>query len=642
MSKKRRRLRGQALQPASPVSASSAEPPRVLQAAGRIAFTGWRKWAWRAALLVLVPAVILGFAEALLRLCGYGYPTTYFVATEGGTNLTTNPKFGWQFMPRKTATQPYPLLMAAQKPPGTFRIFILGESAAQGTPAPAFGFARILEVMLEKQFPEMRFEVVNTAMRGINSHVIRLIARECIRHEPDLFIVYMGNNEAVGLYMPEPDRINLTPHLGLLRTIQWIKATKLAQLMDSLACTLRKDAKTKKEKSDMAQFREKRLAADDPRKHAVYDNFQANLTDLCQTTCRSGAKVVVATVAVNLQDCPPLGAMHPSGLAPQDLSRWDAAYAHGTNAEARGLPEQAIPHYLEAARWDDHFADLHFRLGRCYRATGQLDKAREHYERGRDWDTLQFRTDSRLNRIVREVARSQKDPGLFLVDAEKAFAEHAASEGRLPGSRWFHEHVHLTFDGDYLLAQTILPTVVDALGLRLTSKGLGPGPRPVPTRQECAEALAFTAWDEVDVAAAMTQFTAKPPFLDQLDHAERQARAEAAIASRVKSTTSEDLQRCAVTYRAALARRPNDWQIHFNFGNLLRNLGDHASAATEYQAAVRLMPYFLPMRISLVEALWKTGRRDEARRQLADTLHIDPNYAPALDALAQITPKRPR
>ena len=65
----------------------------------------------------------------------------------------------------------------------------MGESAAAGTPDPAFGFARILEVMLRRQFPDRRIEVINAAMRGINSHIILPIARECVRLQPDLFIV---------------------------------------------------------------------------------------------------------------------------------------------------------------------------------------------------------------------------------------------------------------------------------------------------------------------------------------------------------------------------------------------------------------------------------------------------------------------
>ena len=48
---------------------------------------------------------------------------------------------------------PIPFALAKRKPVSTFRIFVLGESAAAGFPDPAFSFARILEVMLRARYP---------------------------------------------------------------------------------------------------------------------------------------------------------------------------------------------------------------------------------------------------------------------------------------------------------------------------------------------------------------------------------------------------------------------------------------------------------------------------------------------------------
>jgi hypothetical protein len=101
-------------------------------------------------------------------------------------------------------------MFPAVKKAGTVRIFVLGESAAAGTPDPSFGFARILDVMLRQRHPGTDFEVINAAMRGINSHIVRRIAQECLQYEPDLLLLYMGNNEFVGLYVPGPKAFNFT------------------------------------------------------------------------------------------------------------------------------------------------------------------------------------------------------------------------------------------------------------------------------------------------------------------------------------------------------------------------------------------------------------------------------------------------
>lgn len=74
--------------------------------------------------------------------------------------LIENDKFGWQFFPPEVARSPTPTILPAVKAPGTFRVFVFGESAALGDPRPAYGFGRFLEVLLNERFPGRRFEVV--------------------------------------------------------------------------------------------------------------------------------------------------------------------------------------------------------------------------------------------------------------------------------------------------------------------------------------------------------------------------------------------------------------------------------------------------------------------------------------------------
>ena len=150
--------------------------------------------------LVAVPAVLLLALELGLRLCGYGYETTFFKPLRIGTEdyLVENDKFGWRFFPPEISRSPTPIRMPAHKSPGTYRIFLLGESAASGDPEPAYGMGRYLQVLLQERYPATRFEVVPAAMTAINSHAVLPIARECASHEGDLWVVYMGNNEMAG------------------------------------------------------------------------------------------------------------------------------------------------------------------------------------------------------------------------------------------------------------------------------------------------------------------------------------------------------------------------------------------------------------------------------------------------------------
>jgi hypothetical protein len=118
----------------------------------------------------------------------------------------------------------------AGKSPGTCRIFAFGESALFGYRSAV----RILEVMLTERFPGMRFEVYNAACPGMSSHVLRAAAREAALHQPDIFLIYMGNNEAVGPYGPNSllgrtgiswsaDTVQRAIRMNDLRLVQFLK-----------------------------------------------------------------------------------------------------------------------------------------------------------------------------------------------------------------------------------------------------------------------------------------------------------------------------------------------------------------------------------------------------------------------------------
>ncbi len=191
-------------------------------------FRGWRGWLLRLSLLVLSPVLFFGLVETGLRLGGYGYPTGFFLGPDADGKWTTNERFGWRFFPQSLSRDPDPCTLSA-KPAGTVRIFVLGESAAMGVPDPAFNVGRILAAMLREQYPGVQFEVVDGAMTAINSHVVRQIAGDCAARQPDLFVVYMGNNEVVGPYGPGTIFQKWSPSLGMIRASLWVKSTRVGE-----------------------------------------------------------------------------------------------------------------------------------------------------------------------------------------------------------------------------------------------------------------------------------------------------------------------------------------------------------------------------------------------------------------------------
>jgi hypothetical protein len=92
----------------------------------------------------------------------------------------------------------------------------------------------MLNIILGLRHPDKKFEVVNAAMTGINSHVILPLARGCEEAHGDIWVIYMGNNEVVGPFGAGTVFGNQTTPLPWIRAGLALKATRLGQLLDAL------------------------------------------------------------------------------------------------------------------------------------------------------------------------------------------------------------------------------------------------------------------------------------------------------------------------------------------------------------------------------------------------------------------------
>ena len=547
---------------------------------------GWRSWLLRFLLLIVSPVLTLGLVEAGLRWSGYGYPTTLFLGPEASGAYRSNDQFGWRFFPRPLARRPLPSMLLP-KPPETIRVFVLGESAALGIPDPAFGFGRILDVMLREQYPRAQFEVVNVAMTAINSHVVREIADECTAHEADILVVYMGNNEVTGPFGPGTVFQQWARRPPLVQLSIQAKATRVGQLLDGLLAEKLRGDDSPAAWMGMEMCTHNAVPADSQQLALVYDNFRRNLGDICDIARRAGVSVILSTVAVNRDDFPPLASLHRTDLSPQELARWESLFREGVAHESGGDVPQAGGPYEAAAKIDDRFAELAFRLGRCYAAQGRRPEADECFARACDLDVLRFRADRQINSVIRQVAAERRTAGVFFADGEAAVTAAARGSGEIPGATLFCDHVHLTFDGNYALARALSAAVEGALPPHLRQDRRG----EMPSRAQCARLLALTPWDEFQMAAWAAKSTSRAPFTGQFDHAVRHA----ALSRHVDqlgelASKPESLADAARVYAAALARRPDDWQLHAHAAAIDQARGQLPQAIVHWRESVRLLP----------------------------------------------------
>jgi tetratricopeptide (TPR) repeat protein len=537
--------------------------------------------------VVLFPFAVLLLLELLLRAAGYGVPMDLVLRREvrGETRLLSNPRFTWLFFDPAVARVAPPFSLPVRKPPGALRVFVLGSSAAQGDPEPGFGIARVLEVLLRDRYPGVEMEVVNAAATAVNSHYVHASAREALRLEPDVLVVYAGNNEVVGPYGAGTVLTAAAPPLPLVRASLAVRKTRLGQLVGNAA---RAGGKLVGRGTapgawhGMEMFLEKQVRPGDPALERAYRSYEANLADTCRMARSAGVPVVLSTVAVNLRSCGPFA-----------------------SAEA---------------------ADR-YRRGREALRLGRDEEGRLLLAEARDLDTLRFRADTRTNEVVRAVARRE---GVRLVDAEEALARPAPHG--VPGDESFLDHVHPTLHGNYLLGLALLEGVREALPEAVRRQGSS---RPPPAEDEVARRLVYTELDRYRIAETMRERLRDAPFTNQPDHVEHVRRFDEELASLRARGEAGGVDAEVKEFEQALAD-PVHWSVRERYAAVQRRLGNAAAAAAQLEILTQEYPQYPAFHLQLSRVRRDAGRFAEARLALQEVLDYQPDAAVALVELARL------
>ena len=544
--------------------------------------------------------------------------------------MIENDKFGWRFFPRAIARSPSPLLVKAAKPPGACRIFLFGESAALGDPKPAYGVGRYLEALLRERFPGKEFEVVCVAMVAVNSQAILPIARDCARHQGDIWIVYMGNNEMEG---PFGANFRLGPPWArrpLIRSVLAIRSTKIGQVMENALLALRGHSAAASSWEGMKMFLKERFPPDDPRRQMVYGDFRKNLEAIVRVGLRSGARPIVCTVAANLKDSPPFASVHSQAVSEGDRARWESVFQQGGQLQSAGQFAQAQERFAEAARIDSQFAEVPFREGQCHVELTNYAAARGAFEKARDADALPFRTDGVLNRIIREVAAGFSSQGAQFLDVEAELARQ--SPGAIPGEELFHDHVHLNFEGNYLFARLLAGRVEKLLPAATTTGALPDW----ASAEVCDRRLGLTDWNRGPVYETMFQRLSDAPFTNQLDHAFRMRR----LLDRIVQTRERLHPRVYLEtreiYEEAAAKRPRDFRLAENWAEFLEAVGDLEGAEAQWRRVADLLPHHYAAYFQIGRLLGREKKYAEAKDYLHRALSIRPDLVEARIELGQV------
>ncbi len=585
----------------------------------------------RLLLLVAAPALFFCALEGALRLAGYGASADLFIPDEGKPGFyRTNPSFTEPFIPSSFGIEPLNFRIRKHKEANSIRVFVLGESAAQGLPDPDFGFAAQLRAQLGARFPGRTFEICNLGITAINSHVVYQIARQAAAFEPDLFVIYMGNNEVVGPYGPGCAYLSTAPPLWLIRASVWVRSTRTGQLLSRLLARLAPAGAKPRDWKGMETFAGSTVRGDDPRLEEVYRNFSSNLQDIVDLAGRSGIKTVVATVVANLRDSAPFVSLHREGLSAAEEKAWKAAYDEGTVAWDLGDAKSAMYQYEEALRIDPGHAETHFRLGRLSEELGEPAPALSHYLDALHWDALRFRPDARINEIIRRVAQGARGP-VLLVDAARELGSDAASAPSIAGHSVLFDHVHFNWDGNFQVAGLLADACVRELfgADARPAAGLdGPG---------CAAALGYTRDAQVRMLKVIVQMTLRPPFTNQSTFTEDQAEWKRDIeeingqlaAPEARAADEDAVER-------ALQLDPGSAPLAIHLGIMESEAGHLDRALELLDRAGAVQPRSVEADLRKARILIRLQRFDEAEALLMGPLELADSYFYAGDALVDL------
>ncbi|MCB1130080.1 MAG: tetratricopeptide repeat protein, partial [Verrucomicrobiae bacterium] len=329
----------------------------------------------------------------------------------------------------------------------------------------------------------------------------------------------------------------------------------------------------------------------------------------------------VSNVAVNLRDCAPFASQSISDLNPQKADEWNRHYEEGIRLQSEEKWADALAEFGKAVAIENRVADLHFRAGRCALKSGEAEAASVLFSRARDLDALRFRFDSRMHRIVDEVAARINDPKVRFADAVAAFAE--ASRDRVPGNEFFYEHVHLTWEGNCLLARTIAEQVREFLpdSVKQDAAALPSWPSP----GQCARRLAWTEIERLGCLKEMRSRMNDPPFTNQSNHKEQTASLDHAIQRIGSSAGPAELKAEIAVVDAALKDMPDDTYLLTRLSELRQKAGDNEGAIAAARRVTGLLPHASKCWSHLGTTLLQAGDAEKSLAAFKKGLSLNPN-----------------
>ena len=301
--------------------------------------------------------------------------------------------------------------------------------------------------------------MINIGAHAYAAYRLRIVFNEILNFEPDLIILYTGNNEFIEKRQYDVQRRwfdsvgRLANYSILFRILRGSPLGRRIFPANTLQGNQR-DHAAYDEWSKLEQLALE-LRRDTSQFDLVKAHYAYSVRSMVEGARDNGVPMVLVTVPVNLRDWQPN--VSYQGLNGTGLERWQSHYVQGRAALLRGKHDTAIDHLRLAATFNPLHAGTYYFLARAFEASGQFADAFDAFSRARDLDYNPFRAISDFNVILREIAN--RHPEVKLADAEAQF--RTTSTPLAPGFDLFLDYVHPTKRGNLLIAETVFNSIVE-------------------------------------------------------------------------------------------------------------------------------------------------------------------------------------
>ncbi|HSD64598.1 MAG TPA: hypothetical protein VLB50_12390 [Ignavibacteriaceae bacterium] len=411
--------------------------------------------------LVLIPISVFFILEVILRLTGYEDDLNFVSRIErnGKEYYTINQLVGKRYFGKdrlyyRKGSHDY---FEVNKSPNTIRIFCFGESTMAGFPFEYNAIpSEFFRERLQAALPGKNIEVINTAIAATNSFTVDEFAQVLINYKPDLFLVYMGQNEFYGVY-GVGSTISAGKSRWVVKTYLWFQQFKTFLLLKNTINyigSLFKSGDSQNDKILMEEMANNSIKYDSDDFKTAVNTFRLNYEDIINIARKYNVPVLISNLVTNENDLKPFVSFHSDNLSDSLKDKSSKLFELGLDAMNTDSLDLAIERFKQSLSIDSIPAIIHYQLGKCFERLKMLAEAEKQYSLARDLDGLRFRAPSEFNAVIEQLGKQYNLP---VADVKKEFRLN--SKDGFIGSDLLVDHVHPNIKGYFILARTWFETI---------------------------------------------------------------------------------------------------------------------------------------------------------------------------------------